>query len=78
MFHYFNINSEIDSVFGNWAVAQSGDVINYLYSYAILAIHLNDCNWVEMLNTKTWFKPECAAELDNALKRADEILLEKS
>lgn len=76
MFHYYNIDSEIDSVYGNWAVAQSGDVVNFLYSYAIFAIHHNDCNWIEKLKSKVWFKPECEADLDHALRRANEIVSE--
>lgn len=51
-FHYFNINSEIDSVYGNWAVSKDGDVVNYLYPYAILAIHLKDINWFEKMKHK--------------------------
>lgn len=74
MFHYFNIDSEIDSVYGNWAVARSGDVVNFLYSYAILAIHHNDCNWLDKLKTKVWFKPGCEADLIKALARAKIII----
>ncbi len=35
-FHYFNIQSDIDSVYGNWAVSSDGDVVNSVYPYAIL------------------------------------------
>lgn len=35
-FHYFNIQAEVDSVYGNWAVSTDGDVVNCLYPYAIL------------------------------------------
>lgn len=41
-FHYFNFNSDIDSVYANWAVSTGGDVVNCLYPYAILAIHFKD------------------------------------
>ena len=30
-FHYYNIQAEIDSVYGNWAVSSNGDVVNFLY-----------------------------------------------
>lgn len=69
-FHYFNIQSEIDSVYGNWAVSKDGDVVNSVYPYAILAIHLNDSDWIEKTKTKVWFKPECENALKQALKRA--------
>lgn len=73
-FHYFNINSEIDSVYGNWAVSKNGDVVNYLYPYAILAIHFNDTDWMLKLKSKLWFKPECEISLRQALDRARVIL----
>ena len=72
-FHYFNINSEIDSVYGNWAVSKDGDVVNYLYPYAILTIHLKDSDWLEKIKQKVWFKPECEDDLKMALNRANEI-----
>ena len=72
-FHYFNIKSEIDSVYGNWAVSENGDVVNYLYPYAILAIHLSGADWLNKLKMKVWFKPECEDSLRKALQRAKEI-----
>ena len=73
-FHYFNIQVEVDSVYGNWAVSTDGDVVNCLYPYAILAIHLKDTDWMEKIKTKVWFKPECEEALSLALARAKEIL----
>lgn len=73
-FHYFNIQADIDTVYGNWAVSTDGDVVNCLYPYAILSIHLNDINWIEKMKTKVWFKPECEESLMIALNRASEIL----
>ena len=73
-FHYFNIESEVDSVFGNWAVSKDGDVVNSVYPYAILAIHLNDTDWIEKMRTKVWFKLECEPYLKRAIERARELL----
>lgn len=73
-FHYFNIQANIDSVYGNWAVSTDGDVVNCLYPYAILAIHLKDTNWMEKMKTKVWFKPECEEYLSKALVRAKELI----
>ncbi len=73
-FHYFNIQSNIDSVYGNWAVSSDGDVVNCLYPYAILAIHLKDIDWIEKMKAKVWFKPECEDTLSKALDSAKEIL----
>lgn len=72
-FHYFNIHGDIDSVYGNWAVSTEGDVVNCLYPYAILAIHLKDTNWKEKMKTKVWFRPECEEALNQALARAKVI-----
>lgn len=76
-FHYFNIQADVDSVYGNWAVSTNGDVVNCLYPYVILAIHLKNVNWMEKVKTKCWFKPECEEALTNALNRAIEILNNK-
>ena len=72
-FHYYNIQADIDSVYGNWAVSAEGDVVNFLYPYAILAIHLYDADWLNMLKKKVWFKSECEDALIQALERAKEI-----
>lgn len=73
-FHYFNIRSEIDSVFGNWAVSKDGDVVNCLYPYAILSIHLKDVDWLQIIRGKVWFKPECENALRQAIERANIII----
>ena len=74
-FHYFNIQADIDSIYGNWAVSTDGDVVNSVYPYAILAIHFKEANWLEIMRMKSWFRPECEKELSKALRRAQEIIL---
>lgn len=76
-FHYFNIQADIDSVYGNWVVSTDGDVVNCLYPYAILAIHFKDINWMEEMKAKVWFRSECVDALQKALERAKEIKLIK-
>ena len=73
-FHYFNINADVDSVYANWAVSTDGDVVNSVYPYAILAIHLKDTDWMEKIKTKVWFRPECEESLQKALERAKKIV----
>ena len=73
-FHYFNIQTDVDSFYGNWAVSTDGDVVNCLYPCAILAIHLKDTDWIEKMKTKVWFKQECEESLSNALNRAKELI----
>ena len=73
-FHYFNIQADIDSVYGNWAVSTNGDVVNCLYPYAILAIHFKDGVWMEKMKAKGWFSRECEEALSQALERAKLIL----
>ena len=77
-FHYCNIQSEIDSVYGNWAVSADGDVVNSVYPYAILAIHYKELDWLEKMKAKVWFKPECEVHLKNALDRAKSLITEKN
>ena len=76
-FHYFNIPKDVDSIYGNWVVSTDGDMVNYLYPYAIFAIHVNDCNWIDKLKKKIWFKSVCETEFQKALLRAKEILNNK-
>lgn len=73
-FHYFNIQANVDSVYGNWAVSTAGDVVNCLYPYAILAIHFKDADWIEKMKSKVWYKPECEKNLESALLRARDII----
>ena len=73
-FHYFNILADVDSVYGNWAVSTDGDVVNCLYPYAILAIHLSDTDWMEKMKAKVWFKPQCVEYLKKALERAETLI----
>ena len=68
--HYFNIHSEIDSVHGNWVVTKNGDVVNYVYPYAIMSIHLYDVEWLSHMKNKVWFKPYCEEHFNKALERA--------
>jgi len=72
-FHYFNIQADVDSVYGNWAVSADGDVVNSLYPYAILAIHFKDTDWMEKMSNKVWFRPGCVENLKMALERAKEL-----
>jgi len=74
-FHYFNIQADIDSVYGNWAVSTDGDVVNCLYPYAILSIHFRETDWLEKIKTKVWFRPECEESFKQAIYRAKEIIM---
>ena len=73
-FHYFNIQADVDSVYGNWAVSTAGDVVNSVYPYVILAIHFKDTDWMDKLKTKVWFRPECEDSLRKALDRAKSLI----
>lgn len=73
-FHYFNIQADVDSVYGNWAVSTAGDVVNSVYPYVILAIHFKDIDWMDKMKTKVWFRPECEDSLRKALDRAKSLI----
>ncbi len=49
-------------------------MVNCLYPYAILAIHLKDEDWMLKMKAKVWFKPECEEALGQALDRAKELI----
>lgn len=76
-FYYFNIQADIDSVYGNWAVSVDGDVVNCLYPYAIFAIHFKDTDWLEKMRSKVWFRTECEESLIKALEKAKFIIESK-
>lgn len=76
--HYFNIHSEIDSVYGNWVVTKNGDVVNHVYPYAIMSIHLYDIEWLSHLEEKVWFKSSCKENLREALERAKTLSPQKN
>lgn len=76
-FHYFNIDSDVDSVYGNWAVSKDGDVVNMLYPYAIFSFRLDDCDWLIKMKDKVWFKEECEQYLDKAIERAKYLVKSK-
>ncbi len=76
-FHYFNINSEIDSVFGDWAVSKEGDIVNILYPYVIFSFLLNEKDWKVEVESEVWFKLEYTNSLILALDRAKDIILKK-
>lgn len=42
--HYFNIQANIDSVYGNWAVSTNGNVVKCLFPYAILVYFFKKTN----------------------------------
>lgn len=69
-FNYFNIRCGIDSVYGNWAVSNEGDVVNYVYPYAIMKIHLYDRDWIKAMRAKVWFTETCVQDLEKAIERA--------
>ena len=48
-------------------------MVNFLYPYVILVIHLNDADWLERMKAKVWFRHECDDALKQALVRAKEI-----
>ena len=74
--HYFNIHSEIDSVYGNWVITKKGDVVNYVYPYAIMSIHLYDIEWLSHFENKVWFKPYDKENFNNAIERAKTITMQ--
>lgn len=74
--HYFNIHADIDSVYGNWAVSTNGDVVNCVYPFVIISIHLHDEDWINHLKTRVWYKQCFETTLRKALNRANEILAE--
>jgi len=76
-FHYFNIHAGVDSVYGNWAVSTKGDVVNSVYPFAVMSIHIVDTDWLEIIKNKSWFRPEYEESFIRALSRAQILVVNK-
>ena len=73
-FHYFNINTEVDSIYGEWAVSSKGDVVNSLYPFVIFSFKLHDCDWIQVIRERIWFEQESEQNFLKAMERADKII----
>ena len=71
---YLYINTDIVSVYFNVLVSKNGDVVNSVYPYAIISIHVKEIKKKKKMKSKVWFKSECENALSKALLRANEIL----
>lgn len=77
VFEYYNVPSEIDSTFGDWAVSKDGDVINLEHKYPIFTKQVQSTGideWVDHLTEKTWFDANEEKDLRKSYMRAEEIL----
>ena len=77
VFEFYNVQSDTDSVFGNWAVSKDGDVINLenmypIYTYQVQSTGVDE--WVDHLTEKTWFDANEEKDLRKSYMRAEEIL----
>lgn len=76
--HYFNIHSEMDSVYGNWIVTKNGDVVNFEYPIAVLSVHLYDQEWQKQIEGKEWLDSSYKEEFKKAIKRARNLFPAKN
>lgn len=77
VFEYYEVPSEVDSIFGDWAVSKGGDVINIENRYPIYTKQVESTGideWVEHLAEKTWFNTNVENDFRNSYERAEEIL----
>lgn len=77
VFEYYNVQSEIDSTFGNWVVSKDGDVINVEHMYPIFTNQVQSTvvdEWVDHLTEKTWFNGSEAEDFRKSYMRVEEIL----
>ena len=77
IFDCYEVQSEVDSTFGDWAVSKDGDVINIEHKYPIYTKQVESTGvdeWVDHLAEKTWFNPNVENDFRNSYERAEEIL----
>lgn len=55
----YEINSDVDSIFGDWVVTTDGDLINIPRNYAIFSRDVNHDHWyLHLRGSKKWFEPD--------------------
>ena len=73
----YEVNSGVDSEFGDWVVSNYADVVNVERMYPIYTRQVQSDNvdyWLEHMREKTWFNNEEESNFQKAYKRAEEIL----
>lgn len=76
-FDYYEVRSEVDSVYGDWVVSKDADVINVskkypIYTEQVKAEGLDE--WLDHMREKTWFDSKEDNDFQEAYSRAKEIL----
>ena len=77
VFGVYQVPSEVDSTFGDWAVSKDGDVINVEHMYPIYTNQVQSTSvgeWVDHLTEKTWFDANEESNFTKSYARAEEIL----
>lgn len=77
VFDYFDIQSSVDSEFGDWIVSNNADVINVgkgypIYTYQVEHKSIDD--WLDHMRDKSWFDTTEESNFQKAYERAEEIL----
>ena len=77
VFGYYNVQTEVDATFGNWAVSKDGDVINIEHMYPIYTKQVESTGvdeWLDHLEEKAWFSTAEKRDFMSSYARAEEIL----
>lgn len=70
----YNVQSNVEELFGEWVVTYDGDLISIKNSYPIYSYQIDDDTWLIHLEDKTWFDEVCKNDFIKAFKKACEIL----
>lgn len=77
VFDMYEVQSGVDSEFGNWVVSKDADVINVDKMYPIYTHQIKNSTldgWLNHMREKTWFNAQEDADFQNAYERAKEII----
>ena len=77
VFEYYNVQSEVDSNYGNWVVSTDADVINVEKKYPIYTHQVKSGSldsWLDHMRKKTWFSRSEEEDFRKAYERAQELL----
>lgn len=72
VFDYYEVDSGIKNVYGDWAVSNGGDIVNISTKYPIYTPQLAQGkeSWLSHLREKTWFDLQTESDFLHAFDDA--------
>ncbi len=69
----YNVQSNVEEIFGEWIVTSDGDLISLQHHYPIYSYQIDDDTWLLHMEGKTWFDEKCKQDFLKAFNKSCEI-----